>query len=167
MGNIKESNKEEKHYTPKVLIDELFNILQRNHKEPITEYMETSAGDGRIIDRFDKPFLAYDIINETERKDITEANYLKTKIPYKKGRVCVQNPPFHKGLRFMYKALEESDYCVSILSSQSINSIDYSKYWVEEIQLYRGFQFEKCKTGIVLVGVRKKGKFDKYDYEQN
>ena len=165
MGNLKESNKEEKHYTPEELIDELFNILHQNYKEPITEYLESSAGDGRIIDRFDKPYIAYDIINETGRADIIEADYLKTKIPYKKGRVCVQNPPFNKGLKFIYKALEESDYCVSVLSYNSLFNLDYSKYWIDETRLWRNFEFENCKISIVIVGVRKKRETDKYEYE--
>ena len=165
MGNIKKDNKEEKHYTPEVLIDEMFRLLHRNHFEPITSYLETSAGDGRICDKFDRPYTAFDIKNETLRSDIIEADYLKTHLPYQQGRVCIQNPPFNKGLKFVYKALEECDYVVSMLSYNSIMNIDYKKYWVEEIQLYRKLQFDKCKQSVVLIAIRKKREGELYDYE--
>ncbi len=165
MGNIKESNKLEKHYTPELIIDEMFAMLHRNYTDEITEYLETSAGDGRIIDRFDKEYTAYDIHNETGRTDITPVDYLKYKLLYKKGRVCIQNPPFQKGLKFVYKALTEADYVVSMLSYNSLLNIDYSKYWLDEIQLYRNLQFEKCKVNVVLVGMRLRKENDKYEYE--
>lgn len=43
MGNIKQDNKLEKHYSPDILIEEMFSILERNHHEPITEFLETKG----------------------------------------------------------------------------------------------------------------------------
>ena len=163
MANYKEDDRKEAHFTPNVLIDELFAMIERNYNGEITEYMENSAGDGRIIDRFDKPYIAFDI--ESRRDDIKECNYLKEKIEYKKGRVCVMNPPFAQGLKFLYKALDESDYVVAILSQNSLFSLDYTKVWCDEIQLWRKFQFENCKVGVILVACRKKTEEDKYEYE--
>lgn len=63
MANYKGNDRLEHHETPIELIDELFNLLKRFHKEEITEYLEPAAGKGRILDYFDKPYLAYDIHN--------------------------------------------------------------------------------------------------------
>ncbi len=165
MSNYKKdgTGKEEKFYTPSVLIDDLFEILNKNFKEEITEYLENSAGDGRIIDRFDKPYIAYDI--NPDREDIKQCDYLKEKIEYKKGRVTVINPPFQKGLKFLYKALKESDYVVSILSLNSLLNIDYSKYWVDDIYLYKRYPFEGTNVSIIIIGIRNRKEGDKYEYE--
>lgn len=135
MPNYKGSDRLEKHYTPDFLKVEMNKMLCEFHREPITEFLESSAGDGALIDYLkseysDIPVIAYDIKNETHRKDIKECNYLKEKIGYKKGRVCFQNPPFQNGLKFVYKSLEESDYCVSILiySRKSTKNLQFYLY---------------------------------------
>ena len=153
----------EAHYTTVELMDEMFEMLKQHHKEEITEYLENSAGDGRIVDRFDKPYIALDI--DARREDIKKCDYLKEKIGYKKGRVCVMNPPFHKGLKFLNKAVEECDYVISILSANSVINIDYSKIWCDEIQLYKKYDFGTCKASIVIVACRKKREGEKYEYE--
>jgi len=165
MSNYKGEDRLEKFYTPPELSSELFSLLDRFHKEPISEYLETSAGDGKLIDLFDGPYIAFDIKNETNRPDIKECDYLKEKIEYKKGRVCVMNPPFQKGLKFLNKALKESDYVVSILSQNSLLNIDYTKVWCDEIQLWRKYDFGSCKVGLILVACRKKTEEDKYEYD--
>lgn len=165
MGNYLGNDRRELHETPHELIVELFDLLKRFYTDEITEYLEPAAGHGRICDYFDKPYLAYDIEKYTDRKDIQISNYLKTKIPYKKGRVCVMNPPFNLGLKFLYKSLEESDYCVTILSQNSILNLDYTKYWAEEIQLWRNYQFETTKVSISIMAVRKKRDGEKYELE--
>ena len=81
MANYKGDDRLEAHYTPKELIDEMFHLLNKYHKKEVKEYLETSAGDGRIVDRFDKPYLAYDI--STNRNDIITTDYLKEYIPYR------------------------------------------------------------------------------------
>ena len=75
------------------------------------------------------------------------------------------NPPFNKGLKFLNKALKESDYVVTILSQNSILNIDYTKVWCEEIQLYRNYDFGTCKVSISIIACRNKTKDDRYEYE--
>jgi hypothetical protein len=165
MGNITEETKLEKFYTGDELINELWDCCLRNYGTP-TSVLENSAGSGNIIDFVKEKgvqYSAYDIFNETGREDIKECNYLKEKIEYKQGRVALINPPFQKGLKFVYKALEESDYCVAILSQNSFLNIDYDKYFIDEIQLWRNYQFEKCKVSICLIAIRKKREGDSYD----
>lgn len=160
MGNYKGEDRLEKHYTLDWLMDDMSEMLDTYYTGEITEFLENSAGDGRLIDylknKYNKPVIGFDIKNETHREDIKECNYLKEKIEYKKGRVAFINPPFQKGLNFVYKSLEECDYCVSILSMQSFLNIDYDKYEVDQILLYRKVYFGKCKVGISIIGIRKK-----------
>jgi hypothetical protein len=163
MGNYKGEDRLEKHYTPDKLIDELFDMKDRLCDVEVTEYLENSAGGGSICDRFDKPYIAYDIEPEPDRTDIIKADYLKQKIEYKKGRVAIINPPFNKGLKFVYKSLEESDWCFAILSKNSLLNIDYNKYYAAEIQLYKNYDFGTCKVGIILVALRKWREGDSYD----
>lgn len=165
MPNYKKDDRLEKFYTPDNLIDELFSLKDRFVDFEITEYLENSAGGGAICDRFDKPYIAFDIKPEPNRLDIKECDYLKEKIEYKKGRVAIINPPFQKGLKFLYKALKECDYVVSILIQNSLLNIDYSKVWVDEIQLWRNVKFDGCKVSIILVACRNKKETDKYEYE--
>jgi len=165
MSNYKGEDRLEKHYSPTQLIEEMFHLLKTHYKGDIQEYLENSAGSGNIIEYFDKPYIAFDIYNETGREDIKECNYLKEKIDYKEGRVCVMNPPFQNGLKFLYKALKESDYVVSILSQNSLLNIDYDKVWVDEVQLWRNYKFETCKVSVILVACRNKKEGDKYEWE--
>jgi len=162
MGNYKGEDRLEKYYTPEHLNKEMFEMLHTYHKEAITEFLENSAGSGMLIDALKKEYpnintIAFDIFNETKREDITECDYLKNKnIGYKKGRVAFINPPFQKGLKFVYKALEECDYCVSILSINSFLNIDYDKYDVDRIYIYRKVDFGNCITSICIIGIKKK-----------
>jgi hypothetical protein len=163
--NYKGDDRLEKFYTPDELIDELFILKDKYCDVEITEYLENSAGGGAICDRFDKPYIAFDMLPEPDRSDIKQCDYLKEKIEYKSGRVAIINPPFGKGLHFVYKALKESDWCFSILSLNSFINIDYSKYWVEEIQLWRNYMFGDCKVSICLIAIRKRIEGDKYEFE--
>lgn len=165
MSNYKGDDREEKWYSPKELINELFILKDKYCDVEIAEYLENSAGGGDICDAFDKPYIAFDINNESNRSDIKECNYLKEKIEYKAGRVAIINPPFQKGLKFLYKSLEESDWCFCILSQNSILNLDYTKYWVEEIQLWRNYEFENGKVSITLMAVRKRRQGDRYEFE--
>ena len=160
MANYKNDDRREAHYTVKELIDGMFEMLQ-NHKEPITEFLENSAGDGRLIDALkekypDTPVLAYDIHDEGRSDIHIIKDYMKEKIEYKKGRVTFINPPFAKGLKFVYKVLKESDYVVSILSINSFINIDYDKYIVDEIYIYRKVDFGSCKVNVCIIGIRNK-----------
>ena len=169
MANVIEENKNEAHYTPDKLIKEMGDILNKYYDGEIIEFLENSAGDGRIIDTLynlypEKSVLAYDIENRLNRSDIKTCNYLKEKIGYKKGRVCIMNPPFQKGIKFLYKSLSECDYVVSIMAANSLLNIDYDKVWMDEIQLYKNYDFITCKTDIIIVACRNKKEGDKYEY---
>jgi hypothetical protein len=165
MSNYKGDDRMEKHYTPKDLIDELFLLKDKYVDFNITEYLENSAGCGNIIDRFDKDYIAFDIFNETNREDIKQCDYLKEKIEYKEGRVSIINPPFTKGLKFVYKSLEEGDMTIAILAVNSLLNIDYSKYWLLEGQIWKNKDFGSCKVSICIVVLRKRKEGDKYEYE--
>jgi hypothetical protein len=159
MANYKDDDRDEFHSTTEELYNHMYSILQEYHKEPIVEFIETSAGDGRMIDFLKgkgHEVIGFDNKNRLEREDITTCNYLKEKIEYKKGRVSFQNPPFNNGLKFVYKSLEESDYCVSILSLNSFLNIDYDKYEVDTIDIFRDYDFVSCKVSICIVGLKKK-----------
>lgn len=164
-----EKGKLEKFYTSGFILDELVKELKEKiNLDETTEFLENSAGDGKIIDAlkvFEKPIIAYDII--PHRDDIIEGDYLKEKIEYKKGRVCVMNPPFSKGLKFLYKALDECDYVVSILSINSLLNIDYSKVWiVGDIKLYRKIVWDDTKISVIILTSRLKKEGDKYEYDR-
>jgi len=157
MANYKKdgSDRAEAHFTPADLIEEMIDILHYHYKGEIAEYLEPSAGDGRIIDYYgDTPYIAYDI--NPLREDIIEADYLKTKIPYKEGRVCIMNPPFAKGLKFVKKVMQECDYCVAILGTASIINFDYDNYIADEIIYIKKVDFGSCKVDVALMAFRKK-----------
>jgi len=161
MGNYKGEDRLEKHYTTEYLCKYMdTEVLKKYYKGSISEFLENSAGSGLLVDylksEYNLPVLAFDIKNETNREDIKECNYLKEKIEYKNGRVAFINPPFNKGLKFLYKSLEECDYCVAILSVSSFLSIDYDKYDVHTIDIFKNYNFGTCKTTICIIGIKKK-----------
>lgn len=169
MPNYTKDNMKEKCYTKDILIKEL-EYMMMTYFPNATSFLETSAGDGRLIDYFKdriNNYIAFDIQNDANRDDIKECDYLKEKIQYVPNRICIQNPPFQKGLKFVYKALEECDYCVTILSANSILSIDYSKYWVDEFRLWKKMEFDNItnRVSIVVIGIRKRREWDKYEWE--
>lgn len=86
-------------------------------KENIAEYLEPSAGTGVFLDYLDKPYLAYDI--EPKDNRITEQDYLKLDLEYKKGRCVIGNPPYGRCLnlaqKFYKKSIEICDYISFIL----------------------------------------------------
>jgi hypothetical protein len=167
MPNYLGDDRLEKFYTPKELIDELFILKEKFCDVEISEYLENSAGGGAICDRFDKPYLAFDIEPEPDRPDIKRANYIKEKIEYKPGRVCIMNPPFGKGLIFLNKAMKECDWCFCILSQNSMLNVDYQKYWIPEIQLWRKHNFIGTSVSICLMAVRNRREGDKYEWEND
>ena len=163
MSNLKAGSKE-KIYTPDNIIDFMYDLLEQFSVDfEITELLEPCAGSGQMIDRLkyhyqDVPIIAYDIENETKRSDIVECNFLKLKdLDYKKGRVCFMNPPFSKGLKFIYKSLEYCDLCVTITSSNSFMNLDYDKYILEELFFIKKARFSDGNDyGINIMVVKKK-----------
>jgi hypothetical protein len=162
MGNYNDDNMLEKYYTPASLMEYLSSeVLEKFYDvSQVTEFLESSAGDGRMVDfleqKYGKPIIAFDIKNETHNEKIKECDYLKEKIEYMPGRVAFLNPPFAKGIKFVYKALEECDYCVAIMGVCSWLNFDYDKYEVDTIDLMKKVDFGNCKTDISIVGIRKK-----------
>lgn len=160
MSNYKGEDRDEFHSTTEYLYNYMYDeILMKYYKGDIKEVIETSAGDGRMIDFLNDKgheVIGFDNKNRNNRDDIKTCNYLKEIIEYKKGRVCFQNPPFAGGLKFVYKSLEESDYCVSILSLNSFLNINYDKYEVDTIDIFRKYDFGSCKVTICIVGIKKK-----------
>lgn len=163
LNNLEIFKKLEKHYTTSELYNHMWDEILMKYNPNFLDFLETSAGDGRLIDFINSKgydVKAYDIYNETDRDDIKQCDYLKTKLDYKKGRVTFMNPPFKYGLKFIYKALEETDYCISILSLNSFLNIDYDKYEVDTIDIFRDYDFGSCKVGICIVGIKKKIQYD-------
>lgn len=157
----------EKHYTPLYLIERMWEKVQMID-EPITEFLENSAGEGGMIDfiksKTDIPVLAYDIFNSTKRPDIIERDYLKTKIEYKKGRVVFFNPPWSKGTKFLNKSYDEADYWICLFSANTLLNIDYEKFYLIEGEIHRRITFNDTtgKLDAFLCLLRKKREGDTY-----
>lgn len=172
MANLNKENPQEAHYTPQWLIDELFNLLEEYFDtNNITELLENSAGDGRIIEefikRYNKPYIAFDIDPQPTNPKIiiNKENYLKKEIEYKPGRIAIINPPFSKGTKFCLKAVKESDFVVAITAKNTLLNLDYEKIWLEKAYVYKKVDFNSCKVGIAILIMRKKTKDDKYEWE--
>jgi len=146
----------EKIYTPKQLSLFLLKQLKRFNNFNITEFLEPSAGSGQLLDVIKEqypniPLNAFDIKNETHRKDIIECNFLKCDIRYKKGRVTIMNPPFSKGTKFIYKCLSISDIVISITSLNTLLSLDYDKVNVRAIRIFKDYEFSNKKKYDICV----------------
>lgn len=156
--SYQQSNKREleKFYTPDNLIKIMFELKDKYADFEISEYLENSAGSWNIIKHFDKPYIAFDIKPEpdSEEYNIEECNYLKHHIDYKKGRVAMINPPFNRGLSFLYKALKECDYVVAMLSPNIIFSLDYERLHIDEIQIWKKIKFDIKYIDICIIACR-------------
>ena len=159
MGNYREGNHKEFYPTPEDIGQFLVEEMKKIITEPV-EILEPCAGKGDLIDaikkHYDAPILSYDI--EPRREDIIEANYLKTNIEYKKGRICIMNPPFAMATKFIKKSLEECDYCACITSVNTIFNIDYEKYWVasEHINVLKKRKFGDAIVDCAIMILKKK-----------
>jgi hypothetical protein len=161
MSNLNKENKLEKIYTSKPLINHLFDLLDTHYNEEITEFLEPASGSGNIInsikEKYNQNIIAFDIFNETNRSDIIQQDFLKTNIQYKKGRVCIMNPPFMKGIVFFKKCLQVCDIVISILSINSFLNINYNDYNCELIELINKQPFcDGKKYDICIVVIKNK-----------
>lgn len=170
MANIKKGDLEQI-YTPNKIVDFMIKNVYKHYKGNITEILEPSAGDGRMLDRVKHwipniPSIQFDI--DPKRDDIIKMNFLdkkQNKLKYKKGRVTFMNPPFSKGIKFIYKCLEISDYVVAITSSNSFMNINYDKYIVDELYFIKKAMFSDGKSyGINIIAIRKKPEIDDFWY---
>lgn len=80
----------DKFYTPKETAKKCIDLAFKTF-EDITEVIEPSAGAGSFSKQIDN-CKAYDIAPEAD--GIIEQDFLKLKLPYKKGRLIIGNPPF-------------------------------------------------------------------------
>lgn len=114
----------DKYYTPKNLAKELIDItfeVLTNECYSITDIIEPSAGSGSFSDQIN--CTAYDI--EPESENIIKCDFLKEQIDYKKGRLCIGNPPFGNrnslSIKFFKKCCNIGDYIAFI---QPISQLD-------------------------------------------
>lgn len=121
----------DKYYTPKDLAEYVVNktheVIDRDN---ITEYVESSAGNGVFLDVLDdmniSSYLAYDIEPEDDKGRVVKQDYLELDLEYKKGRCVIGNPPF--GLRnilavkFYKKSIQIGDYIAFILPISQLNN---------------------------------------------
>lgn len=95
-------------------------------EENITEYLESSAGNGVFLDFLDKPYLAYDIEPEDNESRIIKQDYLTLDILYKQGRCVIGNPPYGSrntlSVRFYKKSIQIADYICFISSISQLNN---------------------------------------------
>lgn len=158
MANKKENNLLEFHETTDYLMEQMDKMLNEYVDiNSITEFQESCAGAGKLIDylkKYNLTITGYDIEKRTNRNDILICNYLKEKIEYKRGRCSFINPPFHLGIKFIYKALEEGDWCVALMSKSSIMNIDYDRYDVEQIWIYNKQDFSSCKADVCILIIK-------------
>lgn len=117
----------------------------------ITEFFEPSAGNGSFSKQIDG-CVAVDILPEAE--GIIQADFLKLKIKYKKGRVMIGNPPFGKrnnlARSFYKKSTEIADAIAFILPISQLNNRDslFTFDLIESIDLgmleYSGSKIHCC-----------------------
>jgi 16S rRNA A1518/A1519 N6-dimethyltransferase RsmA/KsgA/DIM1 with predicted DNA glycosylase/AP lyase activity len=163
MGNYKKdgTNQQEFIATPEKLsryiIEESLDIFG---KENITEVLEPSAGAGdftKIIREYlSVDILQYDLYPQSE--DIIEQDFLKLKLDYKKGRICIMNPPFNKAIKFIDKAMLSCDYCSCICGMNTIINVDEYKYDYEKIFVIQNQPFiGGLKVDICIMFIKNKG----------
>ena len=127
MIKISTKIKNDKYYTSKELaeyvVDKTKEIIG---EENITEYLESSAGNGVFLDYLNKPYLAYDIEPEDDKDRIIKQDYLELDLEYKEGRCVIGNPPYGSRLnlvtQFYKKSIAMGDYMVFILPISQINN---------------------------------------------
>lgn len=153
----------EEHYTPDDIIHLIHQVKDEYVDFEITEYLEPSAGDARLIENVDKPFLAYDINPKSDK--VIRKSFLDVDIEHKKGRVCLMSPPFSLCKEFLNKSLQVSDYVITLLPRRGLSKIiDYNTTQVDYVSLFRDYDFGTTVTSFFLVACRKKNKSDeKYE----
>lgn len=162
MSNLSKTNKLEKVYTPKLITNILLEHLKEVYNENITQFLEPSAGNGAMIDVIKEYYPnieieSYDI--KPEREDIKQMDFLQSKLEYKKGCIAIMNPPFTKGIKFIDKALERAELVITILSSNTLFSIDYSKYDAKKITFMKNALFlDGKKYNIAIISIMKKNR---------
>lgn len=116
----------DKYYTPSDLALKLINLSVKTLVEygvtEITDIIEPSAGNGSFSLQMN--CTAYDI--EPEHESIIKADFLEEQIEYKKGRLCIGNPPFGNSnslsVKFFKKCCQIGDYIAFIQPISQYNN---------------------------------------------
>lgn len=116
----------DKYYTPKDLANRLIQTtiseLVKYGVNNISDIIEPSAGNGSFSNQI--KCTAYDI--EPEDEEIIKADFLQEPIEYKKGRLCIGNPPFGQSnslsVKFFNKCCEIGDYIAFIQPISQLNN---------------------------------------------
>lgn len=167
----------DKFYTPidlaKYCIDKTYEIIG---KENITEVIEPSAGNGSFSNQIPN-CIAYDI--EPEHENIIKQDFLELKLPYKKGRLIIGNPPYgHRGnlvFKFYKHSIQMAEYIAFILPASQYNN-NYKTYEYDLVysELINNNGFENLDKGVKLTfniykrpinGLNKKKKYKFEDFE--
>lgn len=148
----------DKYYTSPELAKYIVNKTKEIiGEENITEYLEPSAGSGvflDILDKEDKPYLAYDVEPEDDNGRIIKQDYLTLDLDYKKGRCIIGNPPYGKfnllSEKFYKKSIELGDYIAFILPISQLNNnikmYEFDMIYSEDLgrRLYSNVEVHCC-----------------------
>ncbi len=142
----------DKYYTSEEIAEHCFKkTLKIIGEENITEFIESSAGNGVFLDMMEKytpniSYKAYDIEPDDDR--IIQQDYLELDMEYKEGRVCGFNFPFGNRnvllWKFYRKSITHSEYIASILPISQFNNdqqlYEFDLIYSEDLgkQLYSG-----------------------------
>lgn len=144
----------DKYYTSNVLTEYCVNKTKEIIGDSnITEYLESSAGNGVFLDYLPTNTLAYDIEPEDTYNRVVKQDYLKLELPYLKGRCIIGNPPYGTNtlsVKFFKKSIQLGDYISFILPISQLNS-NYQMYefdliYSEDLGLheYSGIKLNCC-----------------------
>ena len=121
----------DQYFTSKETAEYCFNkAIEIIGKENITEFIETSAGEGVFLDCIEKftpeiPYQAYDIDKKDER--VVEQDYLTLDMEYIKGRCVIGNPPFgHMSkliIKFYKKSIKLGEYISFIMPISFMDNV--------------------------------------------
>ena len=126
-------------------------------EENITEFIESSAGEGAFLDMIEKftpniPYQAYDIDVKDSR--VVEQDFLKLDLGYKRGRCVGFNFPYGTkntlSVQFYKKSINLGDYVCSILPISQLNNnqqmYEFDLIYSEDLQpqLYSNIKVHCC-----------------------
>lgn len=163
---------DDKYYTP---IDLASRLIEKTYeiigKDNISEIVEPSAGNGSFSNQIEN-CIAYDL--KPEHPSIKQADFIKLKLGYKKGRLFVGNPPFGTSNNLVYqfynKCCEEGDYIAFILPiscyKNDIRLYMFDLIYSEDLGLYE-YSDRKIHCCFNIYKRPKNGLNEKPDYTLN
>jgi hypothetical protein len=156
-GKMAKLDKDQYFTSPEVAEHCFKKTLEVIGEENITEFIESSSGEGIFIDMIEKftpniPYQAYDIDVKDSR--VIEQDFLKLELEYKKGRCVGFNFPFgvknNLSKSFANKGFEIGEYVCSILpisqlkNTQSIYKFDLIYSEDLKSQIYSNIKIHCC-----------------------